>query len=51
VAHVGWDVGPHLDRVQEIVPAWYPLLCVGFDLVAAGFLLGPAPAPCGASHR
>lgn len=44
VAHVGWDVGLHLDRVQEIVPAWYPLLCVGFDLVVAGFLLGPAPA-------
>lgn len=39
VAHVAWDVGLHLDRVQMFVPAWYPLLCVGFDLVVAGFLL------------
>jgi Family of unknown function (DUF6010) len=44
VAHVGWDVGLHLDRPQTFVPAWYPLLCVGFDLVVAGFLLGPASA-------
>jgi uncharacterized protein DUF6010 len=44
VAHVGWDVGLHLDRTQTFVPAWYPLLCVGFDLVVAGFLLGPASA-------
>lgn len=39
-AHVAWDVGLHLDRPQAIVPAWYPLLCVGFDLVVAGFVLG-----------
>ena len=42
VAHVGWDVGLHLDRAQTFVPAWYPLMCVGFDLVVGGFLLGPA---------
>ncbi len=44
VAHVGWDVGLHLDRAQAFVPAWYPLWCVGFDLVVAGYLLGPATA-------
>ena len=44
VAHVGWDVGLHLDRAQAFVPAWYPLLCVGFDLIVAGFLLGLATA-------
>ena len=44
VAHVGWDVGLHLDQAQTFVPTWYPLLCVGFDLVVAGFLLGPASA-------
>jgi hypothetical protein len=44
VAHVGWDVGLHLDRTQAFVTAWYPLLCVGFDLVVAGFLLGRASA-------
>jgi hypothetical protein len=44
VAHVGWDVGLHLDRTQAFVSAWYPLLCIGFDLVVAGFLLGRASA-------
>jgi hypothetical protein len=44
LAHVGWDVGLHLDRPQAFVAAWYPLTCVGFDLVVAGFLLGPATA-------
>jgi len=44
VAHVAWDVGLHLERPQAVVPEWYPLLCVGFDLVVAGFLLGAASA-------
>jgi len=38
--HVAWDVGLHLDRVQTLVPAWYPLFCVGFDFIVAGFILG-----------
>lgn len=42
VAHAGWDVALHLDRAQPVVGAWYPLLCVGFDLVVAGFLLSGA---------
>ena len=42
MAHVGWDVGLHLDRAQPVVGAWYPLLCVGFDLVVAGFLISAA---------
>jgi hypothetical protein len=42
LAHVGWDVGLHLDRPQPVVGPWYPLLCVGFDLVVAGFLLSAA---------
>jgi hypothetical protein len=40
VAHVGWDLGLHLDRAQSVVGWWYPLGCVGFDLIVAGFLLG-----------
>ena len=40
LAHVAWDVGLHLDRSPGVVPAWYPLLCVGFDLVVVGYLLG-----------
>jgi len=45
VAHVGWDVGLHLDRAQAVVGAWYPLLCVGFDLIVAGFLLSAVLGP------
>ena len=41
VAHVAWDLALH--------PLWwYPALCVGFDLVVAGFILGtlwPARTP------
>jgi hypothetical protein len=44
LAHVAWDVGLHFDQRQVFVPAWYPLLCVGFDLVVAGYLLGPVSA-------
>ena len=45
VAHVAWDVGLHLDRAQGVVDAWYPLLCVGFDLVVAGFVVSAALEP------
>jgi hypothetical protein len=45
LGHVGWDVGLHLDRAQPIVGAWYPLFCVGFDLVVAGFLVSAALGP------
>lgn len=41
-AHVLWDLllhGPH----TPFVPAWYPSLCLGFDLVAAvAVLASPA---------
>jgi hypothetical protein len=42
LGHVAWDVGLHLDRPQAVAPEWYPLLCVGFDLIVAGFLVGRA---------
>jgi hypothetical protein len=42
LAHVGWDVGLHLDRAQPVVGRWYPLVCVGFDLVVAGVLISAA---------
>jgi hypothetical protein len=41
-AHVVWDVALHLERAQPVVGAWYPLACIGFDLVMAGFLLNAA---------
>lgn len=39
-AHVGWDIGLHLEAAQPVVGPWYPLGCVGFDLIVAGYLLG-----------
>ena len=42
VGHVAWDVGLHLDRTQSVVDRWYPLFCVGFDLIVAGYLLSLA---------
>ncbi|HEY8196801.1 MAG TPA: hypothetical protein VIG04_07480 [Gemmatimonadales bacterium] len=47
--HVAWDVGLHLERTQHVVPPWYPLFCVGFDLIVAGYLLGLA-LPRRAAH-
>jgi hypothetical protein len=41
-AHMVWDVALHLERAQPVVGAWYPLACVGFDLIVAGFLLNAA---------
>jgi uncharacterized protein DUF6010 len=42
MAHVVWDVALHLGRTQPIVGPWYPIACVGFDLVVGGFLLAGA---------
>jgi len=41
-AHVVWDVALHLERMQPVVGAWYPLACIGFDLIVAGYLLNAA---------
>jgi len=38
MAHVGWDVGLHSGGVRGFVPASYPLVCVGFDLLVAAYL-------------
>lgn len=45
MAHVIWDVGLHLDRAQSVVGTWYPLACIGFDLIVAGYLLSAALSP------
>jgi hypothetical protein len=40
VAHVGWDVGLHLQTsALSFVPWWYPFTCVGFDLTVAAAIL------------
>jgi len=39
VAHAAWDTGLHLVAgTPEFVPGWYPVVCIGFDLLMAGFI-------------
>lgn len=40
--HAGWDVGLHSTTATPFVPAWYPPLCVGFDLVLAVWIAARA---------
>ena len=37
--HVGWDLGLH-GATETFVPGWYPAVCVGFDVLVAGYILG-----------
>lgn len=39
-AHVAWDLLLHPVTTQgSYSPWWYPVLCIGFDLLVAGFIL------------
>jgi hypothetical protein len=51
LSHVAWDAGLHLDRASPIAPEWYPLLCVGFDLIVAGFVVGRISPALELRHR
>jgi hypothetical protein len=51
LAHAAWDTGLHLALgTPAFVPAWYPAVCLGFDLLVAGAIglrarvLGDVPA-------
>lgn len=37
--HVTWDLLIPGHHAGVLVPAWYPMLCVGFDLALAAYLL------------
>ena len=37
-AHAGWDVILHKVLNVAFVPDWYPMVCVGFDLLLAGYI-------------
>lgn len=37
-AHVAWDVLLHKLLDVAFVPDWYPVVCVGFDLLLAGYI-------------
>lgn len=38
VLHVSWDVLLHLMKEQPFVPNWYPVVCISFDLIVAGYI-------------
>lgn len=44
-AHAAWDVLLHKLLDAAFVPDWYPLACLGFDLLLAGYLVGQAFLP------
>jgi len=37
--HVCWDLFLHPNGHPGFVPSWYPGLCLGFDLVIAGYFV------------
>lgn len=45
LAHVAWDVGLHSGAARSFVPRWYPLLCVGFYVLVAAYLLWRTAVP------
>jgi hypothetical protein len=38
-AHAAWDAILHKLTDAAFVPAWYPLVCLGFDLLLAGYIV------------
>lgn len=38
-AHAAWDILLHKLLDVSFVPGWYPMICVGFDLLLAGYLV------------
>lgn len=55
LGHVAWDVMLHPVAYPGYAPAWYPPLCIGFDVLVAGFCLAllwpPAQPAAGESPR
>ena len=39
IAHVGWDVLLHPVASSSYAPWWYPVVCIGFDLIVAGAIV------------
>lgn len=41
-AHAVWDIAIPASRDASYLPTWYPMLCLGFDVVVAGYVAGRA---------
>jgi len=39
LAHVAWDLSLHPHRQAAYAPSWYPMVCLGFDVLVAGAIL------------
>jgi hypothetical protein len=37
--HIAWDLLLHPIHISGYAPWWYPVLCIGFDLFVAGFIV------------
>lgn len=48
-AHVSWDLLLHPVGQSSYAPWWYPVVCIGFDLVVAGTVLESARLKPGAT--
>ncbi len=48
-AHVSWDLLLHPIDQSSYAPWWYPVVCIGFDLVVAGAILESARLKPGAT--
>lgn len=49
--HVAWDLLLHPVDHAGYAPGWYPVLCVGFDILVAGFILAVARGAVEADGR
>jgi hypothetical protein len=43
--HCLWDALLHLTRHAAFVPDWYPVICLGFDLILAAYIVARFKAP------
>ncbi|HEX2121542.1 MAG TPA: DUF6010 family protein [Thermoanaerobaculia bacterium] len=49
-AHVGWDLLLHPAGASSYAPWWYPVICIGFDLVVAGAIVSATAPPRRGDH-
>ena len=38
-AHIAWDAAVHVAETVNFVPLWYPLACIGFDVILGGVIV------------
>ena len=51
LAHIAWDLFLHPVQFSGIAPWWYPAICIGFDILVAGFAFSTFWPGSGAGER